>query len=100
MPKSRKDQEKLVVEQMIRLYCRHKEGNQELCPSCQALLGYCCQRLDHCPRWDEKTTCRQCPVHCYRPDMRERIAEVMRWSGPRMLLYHPVEALRHLWRER
>lgn len=28
--------------------------------------------------------------------MRERIRRVMRYSGPRMLLYRPLEYLRHL----
>lgn len=28
--------------------------------------------------------------------MRERIRRVMRYSGPRMLLYYPLEYLRHL----
>jgi hypothetical protein len=28
--------------------------------------------------------------------MRERIREVMRYSGPRMLLSHPLMAIRHL----
>ena len=34
------EEEKSVVEQMIRLYCRRKEGNRSLCPSCQELLEY------------------------------------------------------------
>ena len=32
---SRIAQEKHIVTQMIRLYCRHKEGNRELCPTCK-----------------------------------------------------------------
>ena len=35
-------------------------------------------RLDRCPFRDEKPTCSNCLVHCYKPDMRERIREVMR----------------------
>ena len=35
-------------------------------------------------------------VHCYQPQMREQIRQVMRYSGPRMLLYHPVLAIWHL----
>ena len=31
--------------------------------------------------------------------MKERMREVMRYAGPRMLLYHPVAALCHLWQE-
>ena len=93
------EEEKAVVEQMIRLYCRKKEGNAELCPSCQELLDYAFKRLDRCRYGSEKPTCKKCPIHCYRPDMKERIKEVMRWSGHRMILYHPTAAILHLIRE-
>ncbi len=91
--------EKRTVEQMIRLYCRHKEGNAELCDSCRHLLEYAAARLERCPHGDAKPTCRKCTVHCYRPAEREKIRLIMRYSGPRMMIYHPAAALRHLWRE-
>jgi hypothetical protein len=28
--------------------------------------------------------------------MREKIKEIMRFSGPRMIFYHPIMAIRHL----
>ncbi len=90
------DREKLTVERMIRLYCRGKEGNQELCPRCQSLLTYAHKRLDHCPFGNGKSSCRSCPIHCYRPDMRQHMRSVMRYSGPRMLLHHPWETLLHM----
>ena len=93
------EEEKTVVEQMIRLYCRRREGNRELCAGCAELLDYARARLDRCRFGADKPTCRRCPVHCYRPEMKERIRRVMRWSGPRMLLNHPLAALRHLLRE-
>lgn len=34
---------------MIRLYCRRKEGNKELCPQCLELLEYARMRLSRCP---------------------------------------------------
>jgi hypothetical protein len=42
-------------------------------------------------------TCAKCPVHCYRPELRERIRAVMRYAGPRMLFRHPRLAILHLW---
>ena len=33
---------------------------------------------------------------CYKPEMREQIRTVMRWSGPRMLFVHPVLAVLHM----
>lgn len=92
-------EEKAVVEQMIRLYCQKKEGNSSLCPECQNLLEYANGRLDRCRYGEKKPTCKKCPIHCYRPDMKERIRIIMRWSGPRMILYHPIAAIRHLLRE-
>lgn len=93
------EEEKAVVEQMIRLYCRKREGHAELCPRCRELLDYAHRRLDRCRFGEDKPTCKKCPVHCYRPEMKERIREVMRWSGPRMIFHHPLAALRHLLRE-
>ena len=57
---------------------------------------YAVSRSDHCPFMETKTFCSNCRVHCYSPEMREQIRQVMRFSGPRMLLYHPVMALRHV----
>mgnify|MGYP001775948585 CR=1 FL=1 len=97
--KSRIREEQATIERMIRLYCRGKEGNAELCPACEELRRYALARLDRCPFGERKTTCRLCPIHCYKPEMRERMRAVMRYAGPRMLWHHPVAALRHLWRE-
>lgn len=43
-----------------------------------------------------KPTCANCPIHCYKRDMRGAIREVMRYAGPVMLLRHPVLAIAHL----
>lgn len=96
---TRIEQEKKVVEQMIRLYCRRQEGNRTLCPQCRELLAYAHARLAHCPFGNRKKTCRKCPVHCYKPEMKERMRVVMRYAGPRMLFHHPLATLRHLWQE-
>jgi hypothetical protein len=82
---------------MVRLYCTEKHGRLgELCDECRDLLDYAVERLDSCPFREGKTTCARCPVHCYRPEMRERVRAVMRYAGPRMLRRHPWLAVRHL----
>lgn len=95
-PRGRIHREKVVVEQMIRLYCRRKEGNRVLCAECEELLAYARSRLERCPHGEAKTSCRKCAIHCYRKDMADRIRAVMRFSGPRMIWHHPVAAIRHL----
>ena len=62
MSKNRIDQEKRVVELMIRLYCRKKEKNVTLCPRCEELLHYAHARLDRCPFGEKKKACKQCSI--------------------------------------
>ncbi len=89
--------ERRTIAAMIRLYCRdHHAAAAGLCGSCAALDAYAGARLDHCVYGPAKPTCSNCPIHCYRRDMREAIREVMRWAGPRMLARHPVLAISHL----
>ena len=62
----------------------------------QELLDYARLRLGKCPYQEGKPTCANCPIHCYRPEMREKIRATMRYAGPRMLLRHPILAILHL----
>ena len=48
------EREQRTAEQMIRIYCRYKEGNKELCPTCQQLLHYAHNRLEHCTFGEQK----------------------------------------------
>ncbi len=91
-------QEKKTIAAMVKMYCRshHATVKNRLCPGCEDLLQYALQRLEKCPFGSEKGPCAQCTIHCYKPSMRERIQEVMRYSGPRMLTRHPILAISHL----
>ena len=90
--------ERKTVAKMIGLFCRKSHGSDHgaLCEECRQLLDYALLRLQHCPFQEGKTTCGNCPIHCYRPEMRERIRTVMRIAGPRMLWAHPLLGIRHL----
>ena len=94
--KTKRERENETVSLMIRLYCRKNHGGNELCPECAALDAYARQRSDKCPFMETKTFCSNCKVHCYKKDMREKIRQVMRFSGPRMIFHHPVMAIRHV----
>lgn len=89
--------ERKTIEAMVHIYCEdHHRSDGSLCTECQALLDYAWRRLDRCPFAEDKPTCAHCTIHCYRPDMRERVREVMRYAGPRMISRHPILAIRHL----
>ena len=94
----RMDREKRTVEAMIRMLCCDVHGSRgdALCAECTELLAYAMARLDRCRFGEDKPKCAACPVHCYKPEMREKIQTVMRHSGPRMMLRHPVLAAGHV----
>ena len=94
---TKREREKRMVSQMIALYCRKKHHTRgDLCPQCAALDAYAKMRAGKCPFMETKTFCSNCRIHCYKPDMRAKIREVMRFAGPRMILHHPVSAIRHV----
>jgi hypothetical protein len=93
--------EERTIYLMIGLYCRaNHHSDRVLCEECRQLFDYAHARLMHCPFAPEKPTCAKCPVHCYKKDKRERIRQVMRYSGPRMILHHPILIIRHILDER
>lgn len=94
---TRAQREKKTVEVMIKLYCKdnHKPTG-ELCSECQELLDYSQKRAENCKFGEDKPVCGDCTIHCYKKGMREKIRMVMRYSGPRMVLHHPVMAMQHL----
>lgn len=86
-----------TIAAMIRIYCARRHGGRgELCGECRELHDYAEMRLLRCPFGTDKPTCANCKVHCYRPEMRERVRQVMRFAGPRMVTRHPWLALMHL----
>ncbi|WP_038211327.1 nitrous oxide-stimulated promoter family protein [Vibrio orientalis] len=90
-----------TVSAMVAIYCHaHHATKQGLCQECKTLLDYAETRLDRCPYGQQKPTCNQCPIHCYKPEQKEQMRQVMRFSGPRMLLPHPILAIRHLLHEK
>jgi predicted amidophosphoribosyltransferase len=92
---SRMAREARTVRVMISLYCRRHHRKGGLCSGCTELTDYALERLAKCPFQEGKTACVRCPVHCYRPEMREKIRAVMRYAGPRMMYRHPALALFH-----
>jgi hypothetical protein len=88
--------EKKTIGHMVHIYCKAKHHTHgELCPECTQFFEYAQMRLDKCPFQENKTTCGKCRIHCYKPDMKDRAKKVMRYSGPRMMLHHPILAMHH-----
>lgn len=91
------EREKKTVNSMIALYCKaHHHPVDGLCEDCNLLIAYSNTRLDRCKFGEEKPVCSKCPVHCYKKDRKEQIREVMRYAGPRMIVYQPRLAFLHM----
>lgn len=88
--------ERNTVLAMIKIYCRKRHGNNSLCKDCEDLFQYAEKRLSKCSFGEDKPQCKHCYIHCYSKEMKEKITEVMRFSGPKMMLRHPVLAIQHL----
>ncbi len=61
------------------------EAPVELCDECRKLLLHGAGKRLICP-YDPKPRCKKCPTHCYGREYRQRIREVMRHSGMRLIL--------------
>ncbi len=90
------EKERKIVKLMIELYYDKKLKHQ-FEDEKNDLIKYVNFRLDKCPFQDKKTFCSKCKIHCYQDAYKEKIKKVMRYSGPRMLFYHPVLLFKHLF---
>ncbi|MEG1030129.1 MAG: nitrous oxide-stimulated promoter family protein [Brevundimonas sp.] len=78
-----------TIKAMVRIWCRQHHANQSAAADAS-------KRLASCPYGEEKPTCENCQIHCYGPAEREQARVMMRYAGPRMMIYHPIRAVRHL----
>ena len=87
--------EKRTIKAMIGIYCKKYHGFNSLCSDCNDLLDYAYKRIDHCKFGLKKPACNKCKVHCYASDKCEKVKEIMRFSGRKMLLKHPYLTFLH-----
>lgn len=86
-----------VVQLMINIYCKSHKKQESIEQECEELLEYVKKRREKCPFKENKPFCSNCKIHCYQKDMQEKIKKVMRYSGPRMIFYHPILAIKHFF---
>jgi len=71
-----------ILKKFIHVYCKTHHGKHEggYCPECREVLEYALKRDEKCPL-DPKPKCKDCHIHCYTPEMRRKIREIMKFSG-------------------
>jgi hypothetical protein len=70
--------------------------NIELCQDCDKLLNHGITKLMLCP-YDPKPRCKTCPTHCYAPGYREKVRQVMRFSGMYSIKHGRLDLIRYYW---
>ena len=102
-----------VLLQFTAVYCREKHDEDKfivatdepslkslplhkypVCSECREFLLYAFERRLRCPL-EEKPLCKHCPVHCYKPDYRKKVREIMRFSGQHLIMRGRFDLLWH-----
>jgi len=66
----------------------------QYCSECRQFLSYAIERRLNCPL-EERPVCKHCTVHCYRSDYREKVREIMRYSGKALIKRGRLDLLWH-----
>lgn len=95
------DRDRATLAAIGTIYCRARHGCEDaaaggtLCPECAEVVEYAVARTERCPN-NHEGNCKDCSIHCYAGEMRDRVKAMMAYSAPRMLLRHPVMTVRYL----
>ena len=104
-----------VLSEFISIFCREKHNlekketfvfkddrlrhtfdnkDQLLCEDCRKLLNHGIAKLLLCP-YNPKPMCKKCETHCYAPGYREKVREVMKFSGMYLIKHGRVDLMLH-----
>lgn len=111
----KKEKDLRVLSDFVAIYCRENhpdepknpfqipdEGLQDifsgkvmaLCKDCQKLLTHGAAKLLQC-QYDPKPMCKKCLTHCYAPGYREKMREVMKFSGLYLVKHGRLDLMLH-----
>ncbi len=109
------EKEIIVLGDFINIYCRRNHRIKDksaftfknfdsavfkkeplLCEDCTRLLSHGIVMRLKCP-YDPKPMCKKCPTHCYKPFYREKIREVMRFSGSYLIKHGRLDLIFHYY---
>ena len=83
-----------IVCEMIDLY--HRTNDRFSDGEISDLRAYIRRELSSCIHGSSKPFCSYCKIHCCEPTMREKIRDIMKFSGPRFIFYRPGMSIKHL----
>jgi hypothetical protein len=68
-----------------------------VCPECKRLLAYGIGMRLRCAH-DPKPKCKACETPCYKGGYKEKIREIMRFSGMYLIKHGRIDLLYHYFR--
>ena len=69
-------------------------GKFPVCDECRDFVLYAFDRRLRCPL-EEKPACKHCQAHCFKPGHREKVREIMRFSGQYLIRRGRLDLLWH-----
>jgi hypothetical protein len=70
-------------------------GERRLCSDCYEFMAYAMAKRMKCPLESEKPSCKACQIHCYTADQREKVREIMAYSGRKLMLRGRLDYVWH-----
>lgn len=81
---------------LIAIFGVYQKYNKDTDLNLEEIKSYSLKRLDNCIHIGEDIFCGFCEIQCFGDKYKKEIRSIMRFSGPRMILYHPIMAIRYL----
>ncbi|MDO5028056.1 MAG: nitrous oxide-stimulated promoter family protein [Bacillota bacterium] len=88
------EKKKEILRLMVEIY---KKAHPDQAEDLLALETYAIDKMTNCPNKNKNIVCKSCTIHCYQKEQRQQIKKIMRFSGPRMLVLHPILTIEYFF---
>lgn len=68
-----------------------------LCDDCRRIIRYAVTMRLRCPH-APKPPCKKCPTKCYHPEYRQKIREIMKFSGIHLIKHGRLDMIYHYFK--
>jgi hypothetical protein len=98
-----------LIGKFVEVYCSGRHGAVErlpftlpenigvrmICSKCAEFMEYAVTKRLKCPLEAEKPSCKHCRIHCYGVKQREKVREIMGYSGRRLMMRGRLDYVWH-----
>lgn len=70
-------------------------GQRMVCSECATFMEYAVSKRLKCPLEAEKPSCKHCRIHCYGKEQREKVRQIMAYSGRRLMMRGRLDYVWH-----